>query len=145
MHRTLGRFLAYRAGVAAALYVAALVLIAIVTQFLPGVDPQKISDEVMREPSLQHLLGTDELGRDVFTGILFGTQVSVTVGFAAALGDWLARALADADETALLAVRAAAIMAAAAESTPPTLTPAWVALLRLTGRLRSVESWAACG
>jgi peptide/nickel transport system permease protein len=84
MHRTLGRFLAYRAGVAAALYVAALVLIAIVTQFLPGVDPQKISDEVMREPSLQHLLGTDELGRDVFTGILFGTQVSVTVGFAAA-------------------------------------------------------------
>jgi peptide/nickel transport system permease protein len=85
MHRVLARFLAYRAGVVAALYVVALVLIAVLTQFLPGVDPHRISDEVMRAPSFAHPLGTDELGRDVALGILFGTQVSVTVGFAAAI------------------------------------------------------------
>jgi peptide/nickel transport system permease protein len=85
MRRILTRFLTYRAGVVAALYVAALVLIAVLTQFLPGVDPHRISDEVMRAPSFAHPLGTDELGRDVALGILFGTQVSVTVGFAAAI------------------------------------------------------------
>ena len=57
----------------------------------------------------------------------------------------LAGALADVAATALLAVRAAAIMADAAELTPPTPRPAWVALLRLTGTARSVQSWAACG
>ena len=67
-----------------------------------------------------------------------------TDGFAA-FDDRLADCLADAEATALLAVRAAAIIADAAESTPPTLRPAWVALLRLTGSARSVESWAACG
>jgi hypothetical protein len=63
----------------------------------------------------------------------------------AAFAGWLARGLADVAATALLAVRAAAIMAEAAELTPPTLRPEWVALLRLTGRLMSVERSAACG
>ena len=57
----------------------------------------------------------------------------------------LAGSLADAVATALLAVRAAAIMADAAELTPPTPMPAWVALPRLAGRLRSVARLAACG
>ena len=85
MHRAWRRFLGYRAGPLALLYVAALVLIAVMAQFLPGLDPHRISDEVMRAPSFAHPLGTDELGRDVATGILFGTQVSMTVGFAAAI------------------------------------------------------------
>jgi peptide/nickel transport system permease protein len=85
MPRVLARFLSYRAGVVAAAYVVALILIAVVTPFLPGLDPHRISDEVMRAPSLAHPLGTDELGRDVTLGILFGTQVSMTVGFAAAI------------------------------------------------------------
>ena len=85
MHRAWRRFLGYRAGPLALLYVAALVLIAVMAQFLPGLDPHRISDEVMRAPSFGHPLGTDELGRDVATGILFGTQVSMTVGFAAAI------------------------------------------------------------
>ena len=31
-------------------------------------------------PSLHHLLGTDDLGRDIFARIVFGSRVSVTVG-----------------------------------------------------------------
>ena len=30
---------------------------------------------------MAHLLGTDELGRDVFSRIIFGARVSVQVGF----------------------------------------------------------------
>jgi peptide/nickel transport system permease protein len=37
----------------------------------------------LRPPSLQHPLGTDNLGRDVFTRILHGTYISLTVGFLA--------------------------------------------------------------
>jgi peptide/nickel transport system permease protein len=36
-------------------------------------------------PSWAHLLGTDELGRDLFARMLFGAQVSLLVGFASML------------------------------------------------------------
>jgi len=84
--RFLQRFLAYRAGVASAGYVTVLVLIAAVTFVLPGVDPHQISDLAMAAPSTGHLLGTDELGRDMLLGILYGSQVSLAVGVSAAVG-----------------------------------------------------------
>lgn len=34
-------------------------------------------------PSLQHYLGTDHLGRDLFTRMLYGSQISLSVGFVA--------------------------------------------------------------
>ncbi len=86
MPRFLQRFLAYRAGLAAGVYVAILGLVAIVTFVLPGVDPHEITDNAMLAPSAGHLLGTDELGRDMLTGILYGAQVSLAVGVSAALG-----------------------------------------------------------
>jgi len=36
-----------------------------------------------RAPSLHHLMGTDDLGRDEFTRILYGGRVSLLVGFSA--------------------------------------------------------------
>jgi hypothetical protein len=76
--------------------------------------------------------------------VLAGAEDGAAVGFAA-LADRLACGLADREATARLAVLAARIMADAAESTPPTLMPAWLALFRLTGSDSSSESWAACG
>ncbi len=84
--RFLQRFLAYRAGLAAGAYVALLTLVAIVTFFLTGIDPHHITDNAMVAPSGSHLLGTDELGRDLLTGILWGSQVSLAVGVSAAVG-----------------------------------------------------------
>jgi peptide/nickel transport system permease protein len=84
--RVLQRFLAYRAGVASGSYVAVLALIAAVTFLLPGVDPHRISDLAMAAPSTEHLFGTDELGRDMLLGILYGSQVSLAVGISAAVG-----------------------------------------------------------
>ena len=37
-----------------------------------------------KAPSLKHLCGTDELGRDVLTRVLYGGRVSLLVGLAAA-------------------------------------------------------------
>jgi peptide/nickel transport system permease protein len=80
------RFGSHRAGVVAGVYVLLLIVVMLAARFLPGPDPNAISSEVMLAPSANHLLGTDELGRDVLLGIVHGIRVSLTVGFAAALG-----------------------------------------------------------
>jgi len=36
-----------------------------------------------RPPSLAHLLGTDKLGRDVFSRIVYGARTSIAIGFVA--------------------------------------------------------------
>jgi peptide/nickel transport system permease protein len=86
MSRFWKRFLAYRAGLASGGYVALLVLIALATLFWPNLDPHQISDSTMAGPSLEHLFGTDELGRDMLLSVLCGSQVSLAVGVSAALG-----------------------------------------------------------
>jgi peptide/nickel transport system permease protein len=86
MHNFRQRFSAYRAGVAAAVYLVAIVLVAIVIELIPGLDPHEISDKVMAAPGAANPLGTDDLGRDVLLGILFGIKVSLSVGICAAIG-----------------------------------------------------------
>jgi ABC-type dipeptide/oligopeptide/nickel transport system permease subunit len=39
-------------------------------------------DEFLQPPSTRHVLGTDELGRDVFSRIVYGARVSLTAGLA---------------------------------------------------------------
>ncbi|PLX72400.1 MAG: peptide ABC transporter permease [Desulfuromonas sp.] len=49
-----------------------------------GGDPGAIDvAQRLQPPSLQHLFGTDDLGRDVFTRMLFAARISLLVGFVA--------------------------------------------------------------
>jgi peptide/nickel transport system permease protein len=55
-------------------------------QMLLGLDPNE--DNLLQRyqpPSAEHILGTDEIGRDVFLRLLYGGRVSLTVGFIAAV------------------------------------------------------------
>src|SRR5690606_21992587 len=72
-------------GVIAGLYILLLLLIALAVSFW-NIDPSMISDAVMLPPSAAHPLGTDELGRDMLTSLLFGVRISLLVGICAALG-----------------------------------------------------------
>ncbi len=47
-------------------------------------DPGRIDvDNVLSPPSARHLLGTDDLGRDVFSRMVYGAGISLKVGFVA--------------------------------------------------------------
>lgn len=51
---------------------------------LAGYDPGAIAvAERLQPPGLHHLLGTDDLGRDVLTRVLYGARISLLVGFVA--------------------------------------------------------------
>lgn len=41
--------------------------------------------DAMKEPSLRHLLGTDEVGRDLFTRLMYAGRISLSVGIVAVL------------------------------------------------------------
>lgn len=66
---------------------AALVLISIITPLLPLADPDVIDTaKRFRRPfSEGALLGTDHLGRDLLSRLLWGTRLSLLVGFSAAM------------------------------------------------------------
>ncbi len=48
-------------------------------------DPQKTSNETFQPPSQKFLFGTDDLGRDVFSGVIYGAQTSILIGVSVAL------------------------------------------------------------
>lgn len=64
-----------------------LVILALLAPIIAPSDPQEMTgvDEIMLAPSLNHWLGTDEVGRDLLTLILYGTRISLLVGFSCAI------------------------------------------------------------
>ncbi|HEX5267316.1 MAG TPA: ABC transporter permease [Acidimicrobiales bacterium] len=62
-------------------WIALLVVLAATAGLLPIPDPKAIgSDLPGLNPSLHHLLGTDDLGRDLFSRVIYGARVSLAVG-----------------------------------------------------------------
>jgi peptide/nickel transport system permease protein len=65
-----------------------LALLLITALFAPVIaphDPNVLSDDMVVGPSMKYLLGTDGLGRDIFSMILYGARTSLIVGFTAAM------------------------------------------------------------
>ena len=59
-------------------------ILALLAPWLAPFDPAALNlDQILMPPSAEHLLGTDELGRDVFSRLLYGARVSLWVGFVA--------------------------------------------------------------
>ena len=85
MREAWARLAEHKAGVVGLLFIVMLIVAAVAAPLLSGHDPAALSNDVMAPPSGAHWFGTDELGRDVFAGMSQGVQVSLTVGFAAAL------------------------------------------------------------
>jgi peptide/nickel transport system permease protein len=60
--------------------VAALVLVAILAPYIAPHDPVVMHlEDRLAPPSISHLLGTDELGRDILSRIIYGTGVALKI------------------------------------------------------------------
>src|SRR2546422_2245160 len=64
-----------------------IALFTLIAVFAPRIAPEGYDDENLagrlRPPSAQHWFGTDELGRDMFSRVIYGARISMTVGFVA--------------------------------------------------------------
>ncbi len=66
------------------LIVALVVVLAVLAPWIAPYDPTSIHvRDILLAPSWEHWCGTDTLGRDVFSRMLFGARVSLAVGFVA--------------------------------------------------------------
>jgi len=64
--------------------VVLLILAGVFADFLAPYPMNKINlADTLSPPSLTHWLGTDNLGRDVFSNIIYGARVSMIIGFTA--------------------------------------------------------------
>ena len=65
------------------LIVGVLILVALLAPWLAPYDPEEqFSSDARQPPSAQYFFGTDTIGRDNFSRILYGTRVSLLVGVA---------------------------------------------------------------
>lgn len=69
--------------VAGLVLVGTIVLIALVSLAWLPYDPSDTSGGRLESPGLSHLLGTDRLGRDLFTQIMVGARIALIVGLGA--------------------------------------------------------------
>ncbi len=59
-----------------------IIFIAIFANYIAPYDPLKVDlSKYLLPPSRDHLLGTDEFGRDILSRIIFGARVSLQIGF----------------------------------------------------------------
>jgi len=81
---TWDRFARSKLALAALIYIGAITLIAIAAPLLSRYDPNAI-DLIHRlnGPDARHQFGTDDLGRDVLTRMMYGARVSLAIAFSA--------------------------------------------------------------
>jgi peptide/nickel transport system permease protein len=82
------RFSANQLAVIAVYVIVIMYLIAALAPILAPFDPTAIEDPTETQylaPSSQHLFGTDEFGRDLFSRALYGASVSLSIGLLAVL------------------------------------------------------------
>lgn len=74
------RFRKHPGAIAGSIILSILIALVLLAPLMPY-DPETSNmSERLQPPSWQHLMGTDALGRDLFTRVLYGGRVSLTVG-----------------------------------------------------------------
>jgi peptide/nickel transport system permease protein len=65
-------------------FICLLIITAIFGPLLAPYDPDlMVLDEQLQQPSSKHLLGTDSLGRDTLSRVIYGSRTSLIIGLAA--------------------------------------------------------------
>jgi peptide/nickel transport system permease protein len=79
--RILNRFLRHRLAVAGVLIILLLIIMAIAAPIIAPIDPTFVDlRAAAKPPSSAHWLGTDAVGRDVWSRVIYAIRVSLSVG-----------------------------------------------------------------
>ncbi|MHB8231731.1 MAG: ABC transporter permease [bacterium] len=66
------------------IFILIIILAAVFAPYISPYNPDKIDvNSVLLPPNPAHLLGTDQLGRDVLSRLIYGSRISIEVGFIA--------------------------------------------------------------
>ncbi len=66
------------------IFILIVILAAIFAPYIAPYNPDKINvNSILLPPSFAHPLGTDQLGRDVLSRLIYGSRISIEVGFIA--------------------------------------------------------------
>jgi peptide/nickel transport system permease protein len=74
------RFRRHRLGMASLIVLGLLVAIAIFAPAVAPFDPEAVSYNLLAPPSPAHWLGTDDVGRDMLSRLIYASRVSLTLG-----------------------------------------------------------------
>ncbi|WP_376698274.1 oligopeptide ABC transporter permease [Cohnella lubricantis] len=81
----LRRFRKHKLAVAGVAVLGALIVCAILAPIIAPYSPTAMTDEFGAAPSWKHLLGTDPVGRDQLSRLIYGARVSLSVGIGSML------------------------------------------------------------
>lgn len=82
--RFIRAFMRNRIAVLGVIIVVLMVFSAVLAPLIAPYDPNEIHPvDRLKPPSGQYLLGTDEFGRDLFSRLLYGAQISLVIAFVA--------------------------------------------------------------
>ena len=73
-------------GLAGLIGAGLFVLIAVVGPWVSPYDPLALRPDTLQPPGAPYWFGTDDVGRDILSGVLYGARVSLLVGLLSALG-----------------------------------------------------------
>jgi peptide/nickel transport system permease protein len=69
---------------AGSVFIVVILAFAIFAPFIATCDPSRIDTKnILSAPSREHIFGTDALGRDIFSRIVYGSRISLSIGFIA--------------------------------------------------------------
>ncbi len=81
LRRAIGKFIRHPGGMVGLAMFIALVLIAVFAPVFAPHDPLRVDPIVaLMPPSAEHWMGTDTLGRDVMSRVVFGARISLRLG-----------------------------------------------------------------
>ncbi|WP_413378129.1 oligopeptide ABC transporter permease [Alkalihalobacillus sp. 1P02AB] len=76
----LRRFMKHKLAVTGAVGLILLTIVALFAPWLAPYNPNAVTGAFAESPSLQYLLGTDQIGRDVLSRLIYAARVSLLVG-----------------------------------------------------------------
>ncbi len=84
MKELLSAFKRNKLALVSLLFILLVIVAAIFAPYISPYNPDKINvNVILQPPSFSHWLGTDQLGRDVFSRLIYGSRISIEVGFIA--------------------------------------------------------------